>query len=503
MEIDYKSMAGRCNLPFAELSTLARDEAVLNMFTVEALRKNSFVPLRIEDDILFIASARPLDINAMSLCSHTFGGRIDVTVVSLDEINSFLESISAAAQTQSALGALSKERQNAFAPLSDVIDDNPTVQLVDSIIREALPCRASDIHIEPSDTDVRVRYRIDGDLVQKMTFDIADYPGVSARIKILSNIDIAEHRVPQDGRINKTVGGKEYDFRVSTLPTIHGEKFVIRVLDKATFSYTRSELGFTDIENAVVDKMLKSPHGIILLTGPAGCGKSTTLYSFLKEVNRPEVNIITVEDPVEYIMDGITQTQVNAKANLTFATALRSILRQDPDVIMIGEIRDEETAEIAVRAAITGHLVLSTLHTNDAVGAVTRLEDMGVPDYLVADALDGVIAQRLVKTLCPKCKTAVTTTPEQTKLLGLDSPHTVYKPCGCSHCGGTGYRGRTAVHEILHITDAIRGEIARTKSPEALRETAASEGLVTLFDACKKLVLDGRTSISELLRLIV
>ena len=317
----------------------------------------------------------------------------------------------------------------------------------------------------------------------------------------MAGINIAERRIPQDGRINMVINGKEYDFRVSTLPTVYGEKFVIRILDKTTFNFTRSELGFTAAENAVVDKVLNTPHGIVLLTGPTGCGKTTTLYSFLKEINHPKVNVVTVEDPVEYTLHGVNQTQVNVKANMTFATALRSILRQDPDIIMIGEIRDEETAQIAIRAAITGHLVFSTLHTNDAPGAVIRLEDMGITDYLVADAVVGVIAQRLVKRLCPACKKRAKTNAREMEMMGITEPVTICRPQGCQFCNHTGYKGRIAVHEIMYLNEELKNAIADKVSLDKLRELAKENGMVPLFDACKQYVLKGVTSIQELMGL--
>lgn len=383
----------------------------------------------------------------------------------------------------------------------DDVINNPAVRLVDSIVKEAIPYRASDIHIEPFEKKVRVRYRIDGNLQERAEFPIEFYSAISARLKIMSGLNIAERRVPQDGRINMVVGGKEYDFRVSSLPTVYGEKFVIRILDKTSFHFTRTDLGFTENENVVIDKMLMHPHGIILLTGPTGCGKSTTLYSFLKEINNSKVNIVTVEDPVEYTLAGVNQTQVNPKANMTFATALRSILRQDPDIIMIGEIRDEETAEIAVRAAITGHLVFSTLHTNDAPGAITRLEDMGVPDYLVADALAGVIAQRLVKRLCPACKKRGKTNAKEMEILGIDEPVSIFRPQGCQFCNNTGYKGRIAVHEIMYMNEAMKNEVVRNKNIEGLRHMAEKNGMVTLWNSCRNIVLSGVTSIQELMTL--
>jgi type IV pilus assembly protein PilB len=274
-------------------------------------------------------------------------------------------------------------------------------------------------------------------------------------------------------------------------------------LDKTSFQYTRADLGFTPEENLVVDKMLSRPHGIILLTGPTGCGKSTTLYSFLKEVNNPTVNIVTVEDPVEYTMPGINQTQVNNKANLTFAAALRSILRQDPDVIMIGEIRDEETAEIAVRSAITGHIVFSTLHTNDAPGAIVRLEDMKVKDYLVSDALVGVIAQRLVKKLCPACKKRGRTNQKEMEILGISDPISICGPQGCQFCNHTGYKGRVAVHELMYMNDAMKVAVLEEKNLENLRKMAIKNGMTPLWDCCRKLVINGSTSIQELMTLNV
>jgi len=330
---------------------------------------------------------------------------------------------------------------------------------------------------------------------------LESYPAIAARIKIVSGMSISERRLPQDGRINLVINGTEYDFRVSSFPTVYGEKIVIRILDKSAFSFSRTKLGFTDEGNAVIDKILAHPHGIVLLSGPTGCGKSTTLYSFLRELNKPNVNIITVEDPVEYTLDGINQSQVNTKANLTFATALRSILRQDPDIIMIGEIRDEETAQIAIRAAITGHLVFSTIHTNDAPGALTRLVDMGVTNYLVADALVGVISQRLVKRLCPACKKKRRTNAREMVILGLDKPVSIYRPQGCQFCNQTGYRGRTAVHEIMYLNDKIRDAIVKGMSAEEIREVAKKNGMISLWDVGKTYVLQGITSIEELMGL--
>ena len=502
-------------LPYVELDMLDIDDSLFDLFTFEFMKRYKVIPVSMSiEGTLLIATAKPLDCSSMSAINSQIVAPVDYVLVPPVQIDRYIDSIAAVMSTSAALDDLNTEGDNALfsnnkkvqtneeVVENDVVN-NPSVRLVDSIIKEAVPYRASDIHIEPFEKVVKVRYRIDGDLQERAEFPINSYSAICARIKIMAGLDIAERRVPQDGRINMIIGGKEFDFRVSTLPTVFGEKFVIRVLDKTSFRFTRSDLGFTENESILIDKMLAKPHGIILLTGPTGCGKSTTLYSFLKEVNSPAVNIVTVEDPVEYIMTGINQTQVNPKANMTFAAALRSILRQDPDVIMIGEMRDEETAEIAVRAAITGHIVFSTLHTNDATGAITRLEDMGVADYLVADALIGVIAQRLVKRLCPECKKKGKTKAKEMEILGIDEPISICRPQGCQFCNGTGYKGRIAVHEIMYMNENMRSAVVRERNLEVLRDLARQNGMVTLWCSCKSLVEKGITSIQELMTLNV
>ena len=501
-------------LPYCEMGMLEVDRGLLKNVTLSFLRKHKFVPVFIDrKGVMLVAIARPLDFSAMSMISQVYVGPMDFVLVPSVQIDIFIDSIVAVQSTADALEDLQREKDKELvssamhsfpANLIDRDDDvinNPAVRLVDSVIKEAIPFRASDIHIEPFEKTVKVRYRIDGDLQLRAEFPIESYPAICARLKILSGISIAERRLPQDGRISMTINGTDYDFRVSTLPTVYGEKFVVRVLDKSSFNFTRTDLGFTSEENAVIDKILAHAYGIVLLTGPTGCGKSTTLYSFLKEINRPSVNVITVEDPVEYTMHGVNQVQVNTKATLTFASALRSILRQDPDVIMVGEIRDEDTAEIAVRAAITGHLVFSTLHTNDAPGAIVRLEDMKVTDYLVADALVGVIAQRLVKRLCPACKKRGKTTEAEMRILGLEEPVSIFRPQGCQYCNNTGYKGRIAVHEIMYMTDKIKSAVVAGRPVEELRRLAEEDGMVNLWNSCKKLVLKGITDIAELMGL--
>ena len=507
---ELSALGAYYGIPCAEMDLLDIDESLFDLFTLDFMKRYQVIPISMSvDGKLLIATANPLDCSSMSAIHAQITAPFDCVLVSPGQIDRYLDSIDAAASTSAALDDLKTDGEDAL-PLrggyedetveNDVVN-NPSVRLVDSVIREAVPYRASDIHIEPFENIVRVRYRIDGDLRERAEFPIKSYSAICARIKIMAGLDIAERRIPQDGRIRMTIGGRMFDFRVSSFPTVYGEKFVIRVLDKTALRFTRSDLGFTDEENRLVDKMLSKPHGMILLTGPTGCGKSTALYSFLKELNTSAVNIMTVEDPIEYMIPGVNQTQVNTKANMTFSTALRSILRQDPDIIMIGEMRDEETAEIAIRAAITGHIVFSTLHTNDAVGAVTRLENMGIPDYLVADALVGVIAQRLVKRLCPECKRKCRTTAGEMEILGIREPMDIYHPQGCQFCHGTGYKGRIAVHEIMYMNEDMRNAVAQMRNPEALRRIAAENGTVTLFQSCRSLVEKGITSIRELMAL--
>ena len=498
--------------PFIELEMLDINKDLLGQFSFSLIKKHKFIPVTVDrDGTLIIAVGNPLDCNAMSAIATCFSSPVDYILTPPTQIERYIDSIDAVMSTSKALNDLNYEKDSrlfaktnevqGLATQNDEVINNPAVRLVDSIIKEAIPYRASDIHIEPFEKKVKVRYRIDGDLQERADFPIESYAAICARLKIMAGMDIAEHRIPQDGRINMIIGGKEYDFRVSSLPTVCGEKFVIRILDKSSFHFTREDLGFTDTENVLVDRMLARPHGIILLTGPTGCGKSTTLYSFLKELNNPTVNIVTVEDPVEYTMQGVNQTQINAKANLTFASALRSILRQDPDVVMIGEIRDEETAEIAVRAAITGHLVFSTLHTNDAPGALLRLEDMGIEDYLVSDALVGVIAQRLVKRLCPACKKRGKTNAKEMEILGITEPVSIARPQGCQFCSNTGYKGRISIHEIMYMNEEMKSAVATEKNLEGLRRLATKNGMVSLWDSCKALVIKGVTSIQELVTL--
>ena len=389
--------------------------------------------------------------------------------------------------------------------LREDVNSSPVVMLVNSLVEQAVRQRASDIHVEAEPDRVRVRCRVDGVLYTTATYSLRLLSAIVARIKIISGLDISEKRKPQDGRFSITVDRREYDIRVSTLPTVYGEKCVLRLNQKKSLSHNKRTLGLSDADMVKFDKILSHPNGIVLVTGPTGSGKSTTLYTALSELNSDMVNIITVEDPVEANIEGINQVQVNVKADLTFANALRSILRQDPDIIMIGEIRDSETASIAVQASITGHLVVSTLHTNDTASSVTRLLDMGVESYLIADSTVGIIAQRLVRRLCPNCKRQRPLLPHEAIYLGIPGEeaekHTLCEPAGCQRCNGSGYYGRIGVYEIMEITPHLRGLIAARVSTDTLREAAIKEGMLTLKQSVRRLVLDGTTALMEMQRI--
>ena len=375
--------------------------------------------------------------------------------------------------------------------------DTNAIQFCDCLLLDAISKGASDIHIEPFNKLINIRYRIDGKLKRVDELSLEKYPAVLARFKIMAEMNIAERRIPQDGKIRYHKGDVDYDLRVSTIPTIHGEKIVIRIYSHNFTSSDISSLGFSDEQKELVTSMITSSHGIILLTGPTGSGKSTTLYTFLRYLANEDTNIMTIEDPVENEIVGINQVQVNPKANLTFATALRSFLRQDPNIIMIGEIRDEETAEIATRAAITGHLVLSTIHTNDASGVVARLVNMGIPKYLVADALLGAISQRLVRKLCPKCKASKITTPSEMQLLNLNEPVKIFEPVGCQYCNNTGYYGRIGVFEIMVLNDEIKEIIMSDDFTSEKIAIVVEKNMPTVLKNTQERIFSGETSIEE------
>lgn len=457
-------------------------------------------------NVLRVAMSDPMNMAAMDDINIITNLQVEPVVATPRDVMLALDRYYGQAEVNSALEEYVKEKTSQMAEQEDIysddINNSPIVQLVKTMIEQAVRQRASDIHIEPMEKQVRVRYRIDGALYEKAAYNISLLPALVARVKIIGGMDISEKRKPQDGRITQVVDRREFDIRVSILPTVYGEKIVMRLTSKNALSREKSQLGLKPHDLQKFDHILKNPHGILLVTGPTGSGKSTTLYTALSELNKEDVNIITVEDPVEANIDGINQVQVNNKADLTFASALRSILRQDPDIIMIGEIRDQETASIAVQASITGHLVVSTLHTNSAASTITRLVDMGIEPYLIADSTVGVIAQRLVRRLCPDCKRAKKADAEDLEMLMRkpDEDLTIYEPCGCAKCDGTGFRGRIGVYEIMEVTPQLKHIISKGGEVEAIKAQALKDGMHTLRMSATELVLDGTTSVQEMMR---
>lgn len=504
------ALARQLGLEFVSLNGVTIDEKVLKLVNVSLLRKHVMVPLGFEHgniNEVRMAMEDPMDMQAIDDFTIVTNLQVSPVIATTHDIMVTLDRFFGNSEAMQAVQEYANERKSRQQQKETTQDEeeltkSPIVLLVNQMIEQAARQRASDIHIEALENRVRVRYRIDGTLYEKTNYDIHLLPAIIARIKIMGDMDISEKRKPQDGRITLSVDHVEYDIRVSILPTVFGEKCVMRLAQKKALTRDKKDLGFTEQELMVFDNMLKHPNGILLVTGPTGSGKSTTLYTALSELNTEDVNIITVEDPVEANIDGINQVQVNARADMTFASALRSILRQDPDIIMIGEIRDEETAEIAVQASITGHLVVSTLHTNSSAGTITRMLNMGVESYLLADSMIGVIAQRLVRRLCPECKKPKIPTPEERKILEIteDDPVTIYEPCGCPKCADTGYKGRIGVYEMLEITPDIKSMIAGAASSEAIKESAMKNGMHTLSMRARRKVLDGTTSLSEMYR---
>lgn len=501
------------SLDRVRLSEIKIPEEILKLVREDILRKNTLLPFAfsIENmNVLRVAMADPLDIVAVDDLAILTNFQIEPVIATPRDITTAIDKYFGNTEAMKVAEKFVKERKEQFAErrkeeeeANADVSNAPVVQLVNKIIEQAARQRSSDIHIEALEDHVRVRFRIDGVLKKTMEYDIALLNAIVARIKIIGGMDISEKRKPQDGRITSVVDNVEYDIRVSVLPTVYGEKVVMRLTQKKALNRDKKDLGLAPDELVQFDRILQHPHGIILVTGPTGSGKSTTLYTALSELNTEDVNIITVEDPVEANVDGINQVQVNNKADMTFANALRSILRQDPDIIMIGEIRDNETAEIAVKASITGHLVVSTLHTNSSASTITRLEDMGVEPYLIADSVIGVIAQRLVRRLCPKCKKSRMATEVELEALGLpeDREAVVYEPVGCHMCNNTGYYGRIGVYEIMEITPELKEIISKHGNANEIKEVALQQGMRTLHMSAAKYVLSGVTSISEMKRI--
>ena len=492
-----------------DLHTEGLQDAAIKLVPEDIMKKYELVPFAIDENnsnVLKVAMADPMFLPAIDDVSIITNMEVKPYFATTAQIAIQLDRMFGKKQAMEAAEQYQKEHANEFLEEEEAanveVDNAPIVKIVRTMLEQAVRQGASDIHVEPLERMLRVRYRIDGALREVMDYNTTLLPAMVARIKIMSGLDISEKRKPQDGRLTLHVDNKEYDVRVSILPTVFGEKTVMRLTAKDGLSRDKKYLGLTPEDEERLDDILKNPHGIILVTGPTGSGKSTTCYTVLNELNREEVNIITVEDPVEANVDGVNQVQVNTKADLTFASALRSILRQDPDIIMIGEIRDGETAGIAVKASITGHLVISTLHTNSTAASITRMIDMGVEPYLIGDSVVGIIAQRLVRKLCPACKRAKEATAKEKQLLGVtaDTPLMVYEPRGCEACGGIGYKGRTAIYEIMTVTNKLRSHIHGRVTAEELKDIAVSEGMNTLRMAASKKVQEGITSVAEMIK---
>ena len=499
-------MEFQLGIPLVNLETVAFSHSLAKYMPVALAKKHKMLPIKVDSGKLYVAMSDPLDFIALEDARMVSGLEVLPMISPEHAIETGINKVYGNEYAETAIKELAEEDHrddtDASEDSASNINNAPIVRLVSSIFEQAAKARASDIHVEPSEIDVRVRMRIDGQLITLLTIPKRAQSAVITRLKIIGNMDIAEKRVPQDGRYRLSVGTNEIDVRMSSLPTVHGEKIVMRLLDKQNFLISKEKLGFSDDNIKKFDALIQNPHGVILITGPTGSGKSTTLYAMLNELNKVSQNIITVEDPVEYTMPGINQVQVNNKAGLTFSSGLRSILRQDPDIIMIGEIRDQETVDIAIRAAITGHLVLSTIHTNDAPSTISRLTDMGVPAYMLAASLVGILSQRLIKKICPFCKTEYT--PSKFELHAAGLPDSYSKPMhigkGCTYCNETGYKGRMAVHEILVVDREVRDMITSGSSVDDIRDHAVrKQRMSTIGAGCVALMEKGETTIHEVI----
>ncbi len=501
-----EAYAEKTDIPITVMAGIDIDEEILNLVDPNLLKKRVVMPFRIKDSdgTLMLAMANPMDMVAIDDIAILTNMNVEPFIATASDIMATIDRYYGNEEARSIAESYTKEREKLEQPVS--IDDSdvtnsPIVYLVNTMIEQAARQRASDIHVEALRDFVRIRYRIDGVLYNKMKYASQLSSAIIARIKVISDMDISEKRKPQDGRMTCEVDRREYDIRVSTIPTAYGEKCVMRLQVKKNLLRDKSTLGMMADDLEKFNHILSNPHGIVLVTGPTGSGKSTTLYTALSELNKENVNIITVEDPVEANIEGINQVQVNAKANMTFASALRSILRQDPDIIMIGEIRDGETALIATQAAITGHLVVSTLHTNNSASSVTRLIDMGIDSYLIADSVVGIIAQRLVRRLCKYCKRKRRAEIHELEWMQLDPSKEmwVYDPVGCPRCNNTGFYGRIAVFEILEVSPKIKNMISHKETADDIKEQAMKEGMFTLRMSAVRLVEEGITAFKEIL----
>jgi len=480
---------------------------IVELVPASVITSKYVLPLEVEDGFLVVAMADPMDINVIDDLQRLTGKIIRPLVATEEEIiEAFQRTRNIAQSARELLNDYEQEEGEEEEQTQQYLGDAPGVRLANLILEQAIMQKASDIHLEPLEGRMKVRYRIDGLLRDIMEIPRHLQGDVNSRIKVMAGLDITERRKPQDGRIQLSFNGTEVDLRISTLPTVYGEKIVARVLHRANHLMDLDEFGFSPADLEKMESMLRLNQGLILVTGPTGSGKTTTLYAFLNRLNSPEKNIVTVEDPVEYRLDGVNHVQVNPKVGLTFATGLRTVLRQDPDVIMVGEIRDEETGEIAVRSALTGHLVLSTLHTNSAVATVSRLINMGLEPYILSSTIIGIVAQRLVRRICFDCREEVELTDplmiRYIRSLGLEPPQVVYQGKGCPLCGGTGYRGRTAIGEVLVFNREMRQAVDRRAGEDELSDIALRSGMTTLQRAAVAKLAQGITTAEEIIRTV-
>ncbi|WP_234697179.1 GspE/PulE family protein [Nitrosophilus alvini] len=496
-----KYLAKILNIEFIDLDSIDIDFRLASKIPLQQLKKFGAIPIKEEDINIYVSFHDPLDISAQEAMQRLFPKKpIKSAISPSKQIERYLNKLEL---SESVKGLISDIRKEISSGTTNGAEESSAIlKLIEIILKTAIISRASDIHIEPTENNCVVRTRIDGILTESFIFDKDIYPPLSSRLKLLANLDIAEKRKPQDGRFSATIMKKEYDFRVSSLPIMTGESIVMRILDKSKAMIKLEDAGMSDYNYNNFVNALKIPYGIILVTGPTGSGKTTTLYGALNMLRSVEKKIITVEDPIEYQMNLVQQSQVQPKIGFTFASALRSILRQDPDIVMVGEIRDQETLRIAVQAALTGHLVLSTLHTNDAISAITRIADMGIEPYMISGALIAIEAQRLVRKICPYCKEKTTILPNVERDIKefLPENYQFYKGKGCKHCSMTGYMGREMICEVLTISDTLSSMIAREASKEEITNQALKEGFVTMFKDGINKALEGATTIDEVLR---
>jgi type IV pilus assembly protein PilB len=501
-----RALAERYGLDHLDLGVFSVDMGAANLVTTAAAKRYQAVPVAFVDKrTLLVAMTDPSNVLAVDDIAIMTGYEVRVAVVAPEDILGLIARLDRLEDVVSESGPGEAEAEQAeVVDLHETADDAPVIKLVNQIVAQAVELHASDVHLSPDGKETRVRFRVDGVLQDITTVPRRMAAGVVSRVKIMSELDISERRLPQDGRVGLTVDGRHVDLRVVTLPSVHGESIVMRILDKDSVVMNLEKLGIEQVERERFEEAFHQAHGAVLVTGPTGSGKSTTLYAALQALNTPEKNIITVEDPVEYQVEGITQVQVSPKAGLTFATGLRAMVRADPDVIMVGEIRDRETAQIAVESALTGHLVLSTLHTNDAPSAISRLIEMGIEPFLVASALDCVLAQRLVRMLCSHCKQRTIVPAEVLRRNGYKAlvDLEAYEPVGCRRCGGSGYRGRAGIYEVMSVTSEVRRLALERRPAEEIRDVAVREGMRRLRDDGLEKVRRGRTSIAEVARVL-